>query len=206
MCLKTGLDGQYIFRLSSHFKLIKMKKAEIIEQLDHKFNEFLHFFEQQEDSFFDHPIDQDKWSFGQHAEHILISTKAVNKIMKMPKLMLRTTFGVKNDRPEKDYDGVVEKYTSKLAERLPAATNPPGTRFSPSEPGAKSKSEIISELEKAFSDMKIQVGKWKEEHLTKYLIPHPLLGKMTFREILYFTIYHTRHHLQAMKSASAVVG
>lgn len=183
-----------------------MKKADIIEQLDHKFNDFLLFFEQQEDALFDHPVDQGKWSFGQHAEHILVSTKAVNKIMKMPKLMLRTTFGVKNDRPEKDYDGVVHKYTSKLAENLPAATNPPGSRFAPSEPGSKSKEEIISELESAFSDMKMQLEKWKEEHLTKYLIPHPLLGKMTFREMMFFTIYHTEHHLMALKNSSVVKG
>jgi len=26
------------------------------------------------------------------------------------------------------------------------------------------------------------------------LLPHPLLGKVTVREMLYFTIHHVQHH------------
>jgi hypothetical protein len=25
-------------------------------------------------------------------------------------------------------------------------------------------------------------------------LPHPLLGKLTLREMIYFTIYHVQHH------------
>jgi hypothetical protein len=30
--------------------------------------------------------------------------------------------------------------------------------------------------------------------LDEYLLPHPLIGKLTIREILYFTIYHNLRH------------
>jgi hypothetical protein len=33
-----------------------------------------------------------------------------------------------------------------------------------------------------------------EKQLDAYLLPHPLLGKLTLREMLYFTIYHVEHH------------
>jgi hypothetical protein len=26
------------------------------------------------------------------------------------------------------------------------------------------------------------------------ILPHPLLGKLTLREMLYFTLYHVEHH------------
>ena len=42
------------------------------------------------------------------------------------------------------------------------------------------------------------VHKWSEDDLDLYVIPHPLMGKLTFREILYFTIYHVKHHKKQM--------
>jgi len=41
--------------------------------------------------------------------------------------------------------------------------------------------------------------KWKEPQLDQYIAPHPLLGKITLRELCYFTIYHTKHHLNIIK-------
>lgn len=32
------------------------------------------------------------------------------------------------------------------------------------------------------------------DELDKYILPHPLLGKLTIREMMYFTIYHVEHH------------
>ena len=41
--------------------------------------------------------------------------------------------------------------------------------------------------------------KWKDAQLDQYIAPHPLLGKITVRELCYFTIYHTQHHLNIIK-------
>ena len=35
---------------------------------------------------------------------------------------------------------------------------------------------------------------WKDTQLDQYIVPHPLLGKITLREMGYFTIYHVQHH------------
>lgn len=40
---------------------------------------------------------------------------------------------------------------------------------------------------------------WEDAALDQYLAPHPLLGKITLRELGYFTIYHTEHHLAIIK-------
>ncbi len=39
-----------------------------------------------------------------------------------------------------------------------------------------------------------RMNKYSEEELDKYILPHPLMGKVTLREMLYFTIYHVQHH------------
>ena len=38
------------------------------------------------------------------------------------------------------------------------------------------------------------------DDLDKYVLPHPLLGKVTLREMLYFTIHHNEHHLELLKA------
>jgi hypothetical protein len=39
-----------------------------------------------------------------------------------------------------------------------------------------------------------------EDDLDNYLVKHPLLGRITLRELCYFTIYHTQHHLNIISS------
>ncbi|HRH60621.1 MAG TPA: DinB family protein, partial [Chitinophagaceae bacterium] len=41
-----------------------------------------------------------------------------------------------------------------------------------------------------------RVNNKPEDELDVYILPHPLLGKLTLREMLYFTIYHAEHHLK----------
>jgi hypothetical protein len=38
--------------------------------------------------------------------------------------------------------------------------------------------------------------KWSEKNLDNTAVPHPLIGKLTLRKMLYFTIYHMKHHLK----------
>ncbi len=39
-----------------------------------------------------------------------------------------------------------------------------------------------------------KLNNWDEQNIDKYLLPHPLLGKITMREMLYFTDLHIQHH------------
>ncbi len=46
-----------------------------------------------------------------------------------------------------------------------------------------------------------KLEKFDEIERDTYILPHPLLGKLTIREMLYFTIYHVAHHKElVMKS------
>ena len=39
-----------------------------------------------------------------------------------------------------------------------------------------------------------------EKELDQYMLPHPILGKVTYREMLYFTMYHVNHHYSLVKN------
>ena len=53
---------------------------------------------------------------------------------------------------------------------------------------------MISKLKKKVGQLTAQVARFSEEELDQLILPHPLLGKLTLREMLYFTIYHVKHH------------
>jgi hypothetical protein len=40
----------------------------------------------------------------------------------------------------------------------------------------------------------LRLGNFTEEDLDSYCLPHPLLGNLTMREMLYNAIYHVQHH------------
>lgn len=39
------------------------------------------------------------------------------------------------------------------------------------------------------------IGDWPERALDRYRLPHPLLGKLTVREMAQFTLLHNVHHV-----------
>ncbi|WP_231962837.1 DinB family protein [Polaribacter sp. KT25b] len=39
-----------------------------------------------------------------------------------------------------------------------------------------------------------------EKNLDTLVLPHPLMGKMTVREIIMWTAYHTEHHTKTLQN------
>ena len=42
--------------------------------------------------------------------------------------------------------------------------------------------------------------------LDRYRLPHPLIGKLTLRELLLWTLYHNAHHVQRIAERREHVG
>ena len=59
--------------------------------------------------------------------------------------------------------------------------------------------KIKAVLKKEVEKLVHKLDKFTEDDLDKYVLPHPLLGKLTLREMLCFTIYHVRHHEEIVK-------
>jgi uncharacterized damage-inducible protein DinB len=64
----------------------------------------------------------------------------------------------------------------------------------PAENTEEKKNEYLAQWSTVSADLVSVVEKWNEDELNQYQLPHPLIGKLTVREMLYFTIYHNLRH------------
>jgi hypothetical protein len=138
-------------------------------------------------------VKDEKWSSYQHLDHLLRSIFPLNKAMKIPLPGIKILFG-KPNRKERTYEETKAKYKKKLEEGAKASG-----RYIPSD--KELNTNLIKKYKEQSEQLILTIQKWKEEDLSKYLLPHPILGKLTVREMLYFTAFHTEHHLQLMKSS-----
>jgi len=101
----------------------------------------------------------------------------------------------KSNRPSKTYEELLAKYKQKLAQGGKASGRYlPKTHFT-------KKLTLIQKWQKENENYLEAVElKWSDDQLDHYIAPHPLLGKLTLRELCYFTIYHTEHHLNIIKA------
>jgi hypothetical protein len=169
-----------------------MNKAEIITQLQSSHQQFADYIQSLSTPDFLHQP-KGKWTPGQQMDHIVKSVSPVAMAFSLPKIAPRLLFG-KSKRPSKSYDGLVEKYKDKLAKGGKASG-----RFVPKWVGQQEQMVLSKQLMHYTNKLCKKIEKCSEAELDQYILPHPLLGKLTFREMLYFTIYHVQHHHEITK-------
>jgi len=136
-----------------------------------------------------------KWSVAQNVTHLVISADITRLAYRLPKFLVRIYTG-KPNRTSRTYDELVTRYKAKLAQGGQASG-----RFVAKPVSAKEKKEnILAVFNRSMTSLGNSMQKkWSDKQLDQYLAPHPLLGKITLRELGYFTIYHTLHHLEIVK-------
>ncbi len=138
-----------------------------------------------------------KWSPAQQLDHILRSVRPVHMAMGLPKWFLRIAFG-KPNRPARSYEGLVQRYQEKLATGGRASG-----RFVPTAAPSSSVQQMSTTLRDLIARLSGRIDRWSDEDLDNTLLPHPLLGKLTVREMLFFTIHHVQHHHRLVERDSA---
>lgn len=131
------------------------------------------------------------WSPAETVRHLSKSTRPVVKALTMPKILLRVRFG-KPGRASLTYDALRARYLDALAAGGEAG------RFAPSrraENDLGARRAIMAELGRVNAELRTAISRWSERKLDRLQLPHPLLGKLTVREMLFFTLYHHRHHI-----------
>jgi hypothetical protein len=131
-----------------------------------------------------------KWTAGQQLDHIYRSVAAVNMGLAIPKFILMLVIG-KANRPSREYNVLIDKYSLKLQQGGRAVG-----RFVPKPVLPSDKTKLAQKLLKTVDSLCKKTGNYTENQLDFYILPHPLLGKLTVREMLYFTIHHALHHQQ----------
>ena len=168
-------------------------KASIIAGLDAAVDEVNAFVFGLDKAAFEH-APPGKWNAGLQLDHLIRSMKPLNLAYSLPGFILKWKFGIAN-RPSKTYTGLVEKYESKLAGGGKASG-----RFIPAPVPFEMKDNLCVVYRKEKEKLKRKIKGYDEALLDKYILPHPLLGKLTLREMLFFTIHHNRHHLRLMRA------
>ncbi|MEO6613252.1 MAG: DinB family protein [Chitinophagaceae bacterium] len=171
-----------------------ISKEDILKESLATFSEFSSFCSSiNEAGFFRQPVT--KWSIAQNVTHLITSANMTRLAYRLPKFIVRLYTG-KPNRPSRSYDELVAKYKSKLEQGGRAS----GRFVAKPVPVNKGKEKIMDEFNRAMDKLLATMEKnWKDPQLDQYLAPHPLLGKITLRELGYFTIYHTQHHLAIIK-------
>ena len=166
-------------------------KEEIISELNRVFKETEVSVQSFDNNTFEISNDG-KWSAAENFQHLILSGKPVANGLKTPKLVL-VAFG-RSKNGSRSYDELVAAYKQKLAEGGKATP-----KFVPKEEQTLDKKEMLLTWQKTNHFFGKNLEAWSEKELDRYRMPHPLLGKLTVREMLMFTIYHTHYHLDVMK-------
>jgi len=164
-----------------------MTKSQILQQLSERHQTFVTLITSlsQEEFLF---IKSDKWTAGQQLDHIYRSVKPLKMALGLPKFVPRLLFG-KANRPSKDYDNLVKKYVTKLESNYKVSK-----QFLPRSIAFEEQKLLKNKLLQTIKTLCNYLNKYTESELDHYILPHPLLGKLTLREMLYFTMYHVEHH------------
>ena len=165
-----------------------MQIEQLASELDRVTAEVVQWFEEHGSTRFEY-APADKWSAGQHLEHLIRSSKPLIKALGAPKPFLRISFGKSNGRPVRTYAALKEKYNAGLASGFQAVG-----QFIPPAIAKERQPDMLDDYAKTNQKLIQLLAKWSEGQMDKYIIPHPALGKLYVREMLYFTIFHTEHH------------
>ena len=141
----------------------------------------------------------ESWSPSETVRHLIKSIRAVTKGLTMPRFVLRLMFG-KPRRPSATYDALVARYLGLLEAGGRAG------RFAPSPETTSDRSTILARLAQANDELQKAIARWSDADLDRYRLPHPLLGKLTVREMLFFTVYHQHHHMNVTFRRRAEAG
>lgn len=163
-------------------------KEELLQSFEQINNDVAAFFSAiPNEKFYEHPVDV--WSARDNLEHLNKSVGAVVTALSLPKILPSVLFG-KAKRQSRSFEEIRETYQGKLKGGAKATG-----RFVPDEKSGKEKEELLKNWQKISDKLIAALNKWSEEDLDKYRLPHPILGKLTVREMLFFTLYHNTHHV-----------
>jgi hypothetical protein len=171
-----------------------LSKEEIVDQLRKATRHFSSFCGVISDEvFFRQP--KAKWSVAQNVTHLVTSANMTKLAYKLPKFVVKM-YGGKPNRESRTFDALIAKYKAKLEQGGKAS----GVFVAKPVSASRSKEKILQAFEKSMEALSNSIQqKWEDAQLDQFLCPHPLLGKLTLRELGYFTIYHTEHHLNIIK-------
>jgi hypothetical protein len=173
-----------------------MHKDEIADLLEEKYYALLEWLKEQTDEKWTEGP-EGEYTTGQQALHLLKSVIPLNNALSMPKFLLSYRFG-KTNQEVQDYNTIVKRYLELL-------NDSEGKTFKSSRkikiPKLEDKTYILTRLQVESKKLQYKARKITDKNLDTLLLPHPLMGKITIREILICNACHVEHRLKILKES-----
>lgn len=138
----------------------------------------------------------DGWSLSDNLDHLVKSVKPIVRAMRLPKEKLQSLFGLAS-QPSRSFQEIYEVYLQALHNGAQAAGRFLPDQSAPAIEPEEAKTRLLAEWIQLGPELLEQVEGWSESDLDTYLLPHPLLENLTFREMLFFTLCHNQRHMTA---------
>lgn len=164
-----------------------MNRQIIIKSLSENYNSFVKYITELSPEAYSYRYQQ-KWTAGQQLEHMLLCIKPILHVLSMDKKVIEQTFG-RTERQGLTYTLLTNKYIEKFTTGGKASA-----RFIPGDIATKSREILCETLMNMIGELGLKIETFSEQELDSLLIPHPLLGNLTLREMLYNSIFHVTHH------------
>lgn len=132
------------------------------------------------------------WSPAEHVRHLTRAMTPLLPVLRVPRLALRVMFG-SAAQPSRSIEALEVQYARALAAGGTAG------RFAPPPDHAVTslvrRNEIMDAHSETLRGLTQAMAKWTEAQLDALRLPHPLLGKLTVREMMLFSLLHNQHHV-----------
>lgn len=165
-----------------------MTKQELIRTFCNNHQEVIEYVNSLTDDEFTYSHNN-KWTAGQQYSHVCLTILPFPRALSSKEFILQK-FG-KINRSTWNYDLVIENYF-KTSLQAPQ-------QFLPEEVKPDQKATITTDIKKALFTIEQLLEQYTEEEFDTLVLPHPLLGDLTIREMFYLMGYHATHHLRQTK-------
>lgn len=137
------------------------------------------------------------WSAAENLAHLIKSVRIATLAYRLPARMSGLVWGTASR--SRSYAELLAAYRAKLQRGAEApAAFLPELGEPPTDPAAGQR-VLLEQWMQSMSKLLKTLDGWQEADLDKAQVPHPLLGKLTLRELLFFTRYHNLHHVNDMQ-------
>jgi len=134
-----------------------------------------------------------RWTIAKNLDHLTRAARPVAKGLGLPKFLVRWKMG-RGPGSSRSLSEVQKIYKDILTEGAQVRG-----RFVPQ--GKTSQQKALAQWDACGQQLLKNLGRWSDAELDQYQVPHPLIGVLTIREILFFTIFHTHHHVHNVKAS-----
>jgi nitrate/nitrite-specific signal transduction histidine kinase len=166
-------------------------KSEIVAALDQQNLEFQSFLESiPSEKFFGGS--SESWSVGHHVQHITSAVSRVTQGLANPGLLPKREPATVS----RDFVTLKQTYLDTLQNTPVETLRQLGSRVTLKEHDNLEvyKTQMISSFAAAINNFNTALEGFDEENLENLGMPHPLLGIISSREMVFFIVFHNTHH------------